>query len=51
MVRLNNLEKASWLISPTKFQYDQLPTKYKDKAIYLYDGIDTDKIKPSRKAS
>jgi glycosyltransferase involved in cell wall biosynthesis len=41
-LHLLNLETADWGISPTRWQWRQHPTAYRDKITVLHDGVDTD---------
>jgi glycosyltransferase involved in cell wall biosynthesis len=55
-VRLKNgslllgLEGMDWGVCPTQFQYAQLPDAYKPRVSVVFDGIDTDHVRPDPSA-
>ena len=45
--QLLNLEICDWNISPTQFQRESYPQKWRDKISVIHDGIDTNKACPN----
>ncbi|SEQ08410.1 Glycosyltransferase involved in cell wall bisynthesis [Faunimonas pinastri] len=44
---LIDLEAMDWGVSPTKWQWQQLPEFAKARTTVLHDGVDTDHVRPS----
>ncbi|MGE5539732.1 MAG: glycosyltransferase family 4 protein [Gemmatimonas sp.] len=47
---LHALESCDWGISPTEWQKAQHPPEFRDKISVIFDGIDTDAIRPDPQA-
>ena len=41
---------SDWLLSPTRWQGEQLPPAYRERLSIIHDGIDTDRVRPNPKA-
>jgi glycosyltransferase involved in cell wall biosynthesis len=48
---LLTLDSVDHGITPTKWQWQQLPQEYKNKVSVIHDGIDTNVVRPNRNAS
>ena len=48
---LLGLEACDWGISPTRWQKSRHPAAYQDRISVLFDGIDTQAVRPDRAAS
>ena len=44
------LAESDWLISPTKWQAEQVPRLYHNRLSVIHDGIDTDAVRPNANA-
>lgn len=47
---LLNLDAADWCVSPTHWQADTVPERYRSRFSVIHDGIDTDRVKPDPRA-
>ncbi len=48
---LLSLNVADWGVTPTRWQLSSLPIEYRDKISVIFDGIDTDHVRPSTDAT
>jgi len=46
---LLSLEQMDWGYAPTKWQQSRYPERYQNKIINIFDGIDTQKVRPLQK--
>ncbi len=47
---LLNIDAADWCVSPTHWQADTVPERYRSHFSVIHDGIDTDRVKPDPRA-
>ena len=47
---LLNIDAADWCVSPTHWQADTVPDRYRSRFSVIHDGIDTDRVKPDPRA-
>jgi len=50
-VQLLSLASMDWGISPTRWQWSLYPPEYRQKISVIFDGIDTDEIRPAPEIS
>jgi glycosyltransferase involved in cell wall biosynthesis len=48
---LLNLDACDWAVTPTEWQRSTIPAAYQRKVSVIFDGIDTDLVRPDRGAS
>jgi len=48
---LLTLDVSDWAVTPTRWQWQQIPREYQSKVSVTHDGIDTDAVRPNRHAS
>jgi glycosyltransferase involved in cell wall biosynthesis len=48
---LLSIEASDWSVSPTKWQWSQLPAFARQRTSIIHEGVDTDKIRPDPAAS
>ena len=49
-IHLMSLDSADWGITPTRWQHSSLPKEYQSKVSVIFDGVDTDVVKPNDSA-
>ena len=42
-----SLADSDWLVAPTAWQAEQIPTPFRERLSVIHDGIDTDAVKPN----
>jgi glycosyltransferase involved in cell wall biosynthesis len=47
---LLNIDAADWCVSPTRWQVETVPERYRGRFSVIHDGIDTDLVKPDPRA-
>ena len=50
-LHLMNLELADWGLSPTRWQWQQHPERYRNRISVIHDGLDTDRVRPDPQAT
>ena len=50
-LHLLSLNAADWGVTPTRWQLSSLPAEYRDKISVIFDGVDTEIVRPSADAA